>query len=217
MLEEVADFLKDWLVQLWLLMGLSIFVPPLIKDKNLARKVLIGVRWCLCVWFVRGLLDYLTGISFAGRTLDFICEYILPVVIVVGYRAVGRFNILQARWLRYGVRFVYTFWLLMPVIYTILAFSPLALVGHKGFPEEHYNGRYFRIESSGQTLSMSDNFHGTDIRMFRKYLLFERRIKEFGFYGIQQIMPVEETVNHLKYDVLHYSIRDTLHGQLYGW
>jgi len=49
MLEEVIDFLGDRLVQIWLLMGFSIFVPQLIKNKNLARKVLIGVRWCLCV------------------------------------------------------------------------------------------------------------------------------------------------------------------------
>jgi hypothetical protein len=74
------------------------------------------------------------------------------------------------------------------------------------------------VEQSGQKISMSDNFNGTDIRFYRKYFLLERRIEHFGFYKIDTIFNVNEQMGIMKYDVKHGGISDTLRNRsIEGW
>lgn len=203
---------------LWCGLPLSALFFIRTKDEKRAERIIYAHKVLFLIWFIRGGLDYFLGINFYGRLLDYIVEYFFPWAIIISYLFCLKFEEKMKKWQIQATFFVYFYNLLYAPLLFVMMIIDCPLVGHKFYPEEVYNGTYFRIEQSGQKISMSDNFNGIDIRFYRKYFLLERRIEHFGFYNIDTIFNVNEQMSIMKYDVKHGGISDTLRNRsIEGW
>lgn len=214
---EPPDGAISWPVVLWVVMCVCAILPAWIKNER-AAKVLIGIsKFCLALWFIRGFADYFLGISFAGRTLDFICEFSLPFIFVPGWRLTRRFSLLQPKWLHNGASFAVFYWLIFPIL-VIFLMGVRPHINNRLQTKDVYDGKYFRYETAGQQITMAAGLNGPVTFGYRKYLFLERRLSYSAFYQIDTIFNVRENMYEMKFDIKYYGIHDTLRDRsISGW
>jgi hypothetical protein len=211
---ELLDFIAYYS---WCGLPLSALFFLRTKDEKRAERIIYAHKVLFLIWFIRGGLDYFLGINFYGRLLDYIVEYFFPWAIIICCLYCLKFEKKMKKWQIPATIFVYSYNLLYLPLGFVMMFTDRPLIDNKFYPEEVYNGTYFRVEQSGEEMSMSDNAWGVDIRYHRKYFLFERRLWHLGFYNIDTILNVNEQMMIMKYDVKYSGINDTLRGTIKGW
>lgn len=207
----------NWPVVLWVALLLCAALPAWIRNERTAKAIIGIAKFCLALWFIRGFADYFFGISFAGRTLDFICEFSLPFIFVAGWRLTRRYPTLQPKWLNLGGVFAVFYWLTFPaLVFFLMGIRPH--IGHRLGAKDLYDGKYFRYEDSGTEISLAAGPKDPVLSGYRKYCLFERRITAYSLPTVDTIFNIIETPQRLKFDVVYYRIPDTIRNRgISGW
>lgn len=158
----------------------------------------------IITYIIHGIVDWTLGISFIGNYLDMLIELGFPFLIIgiSGKLSIFDKNNFQ-RYMSILIAFYFTGGWVISTIFHI------PIVTGKYPAEEVFDGKYFRIEQGGQIIiAMSDNFHGTNIRYYKKYWLFEYRCKNNFFYKIKKIDVVEENSSKLIFKPKYYGISE---------